>query len=277
MANDLTVLGEKVRQDGQTGYFCITDIAALKGESMYYIANWLRLATTIDFIEKWEAKHNLSFKLAEFDKIKKGVGLNTYRLSATQLVEAGCRGIMVKRGRYGGTYAAIQWALHFANWLDGEFYLETLDSYLHAIQMVYGPEAARERFARELAAENYKLVQKATQLALPERADKMVKRHSIATEMDMINVAVFGMTARQWRQKVGIKNTRDNMRNHATPEELKVVAHLEHLNARYIEHTGDAETRLALLMDEARLLFEHFCDTEDKKEDLAYIREKRGW
>jgi hypothetical protein len=273
----LRIEGQTIRQDKETMYFNISDLAAAAGRDTMEIPNWLRGLSTVEFIEEWEKKHNPDFNYVEFDIIKRGAGGNSYRLSVGTLEEVGCRSIFARKGRYGGTYASVQLALHFANWMSPKFYLNTLDAYIDNQKRLYGPDAARKRFARELAAEDYELVRQAARKALPPKSDVLVKRRTMASEMDMINIAVFQITAREWRKKVMPTNPKDNMRNHATQEELKIIAKLELLNAKYIDHTGDPKVRLELLCQDARALLKHYF--KDKQAMLEYrdMRTRRGW
>ena len=240
----------------RNGYMCLTDMANAKAGDRLHLANWLRAVETLRFIEAWENKHNPHFKGVEFDIFKKEAGTNTFRVSAGELIKAGARSLTVQRGRYGGTYGAIQLALHFANWLDARFYLEVIDEYLEMLKSTYGEDASRWRFARELAAENYGLMEGVKRNALPSHTDKLGVRRAYASESDLINLAVFNQTANQWRRNNTGK--RGNMRDYATPEELKVVAQLEYLNEQYIMHGADVETRLALLTDEAVRLLDYY-------------------
>ena len=272
----LSVLDQDIRTEKQSGYVCLTDLANVKGDGKAHIGNWLRTFTTLEFLEAWERKHNPGFKGVEFDTFKNAAGGNTFRVSAGQLIDAGARSLRVKRGRYGGTYGAIQVALHFANWLDAPFYLETLDSYLHMLNEQHGLEAARRRFSRELAADNYALVNAATLVALPEKVDGQVVRRSIAGEMDIINLAVFGMTAGEWRSRFPKVPAHKNMRDFATPEELVVISELQLLNAKYIENAADADTRLGLLLTDAERLLTHHRGQQQKR-DLRKLKQERGF
>ena len=182
--------------------------------------------------------------------------MNTFKVSVQQLLEVGVRCLQARRGRYGGTYGAVQLAFHFANWLDARFYLEVIDEYIELLRSTYGEDAARWRFARELAAENYGLQQAATRKALPDEVDILGVRRSFAQEADLINVAVFDQTAEEWRTEN--PGRPGNMRDYATPEQLKAVAQLEYLNGQYIEHGADQETRLFLLTQEAGRLLEFY-------------------
>lgn len=118
---ELVVLNQSVRIN-RNNFFCLTDMANFKGGGRIHLANWLRSAETLRYLEAWELKHNLKFKGVEFDIFKKEAGTNTFRVSAGELIKAGSRCLSVQKGRYGGTYGAIQVALHFANWLDAKFY-----------------------------------------------------------------------------------------------------------------------------------------------------------
>lgn len=254
---DLITSNQKVRV-AQNGFICLTDLAKAKGDNTH-LSNWLRNVETVLFIEAWEKKHNSNFNYVEFDTIKKGMGENTYRLSVQDLSNVGTKCITAQRGRYGGTYGAIQLAFHFANWLDANFYLEVIDEYLAFLE-----DAARWRFARELAAENFGIQQNAKRKAIPQDFDDMSLRRAFSSEADIINLAVFNQTAAEWR--ISELNPKGNMRDYATPEELKVVAQLEYLNAQYIEHGADAETRLVLLTKEAGRLLDYYRGEHAKRE-----------
>ena len=272
----LSVLDQEIRTEKQSGYVCLTDLANVKGDGKAHIGNWLRTFTTLEFLQAWEEKHNPDFKGAEFDTFKNAAGGNTFRVSAGQLIEAGAQCLRVKRGRYGGTYGAVQVALHFANWLDAAFYLETVDAYLYMLNEQYGVDAARRRFSRELAADNYALVNEAAMVALPEKVDGQVIRRSIAGEMDLINLAVFGMTAGEWRARFPKAPAHKNMRDYATPEELVVISELQLLNAKYIENTADVDTRFGLLLTDAERLLAHHRGQQQKRA-LRQLKEERGF
>lgn len=273
----LRIDGNSIRQDKTTNYLNIVDLATAAGRDSLDIANWLRTRSTVDFIGEWELKHNPDFNYVEFDIVKRDAGSNTFRLSVKTLEEIGCTSIFARSGRYGGTYAAVQLAFHFAHWLSSKFYLNTLDSYLEQQKRLFGETAARKRFARELAAEDYDLVRKASKKALPRKSDKLVARRAIAAEMDVINIAVFQLTAKQWREKVRPSNPRDNMRNYASPEENLIIAKLEHLNSVYIENSGDIKTRLELLCQDALKLLNHHYKTKEAKLEYRRFRAERGW
>lgn len=267
-STELNIGNASVRM-ASDGYLSLTDLSKARG-SYDHLKNWLRNANTIAFIEAWENKHG-NPNWVEFDPIKEGIGLNTYKVSAEKLIEHGVSCIRVSRGRYGGTYAAIQVALHFANWLDAQFYLDVLDEYLGFIREEYGEDTGRWRFARELAAENYDLIRTANLNALPSEVDVMSIRRSQAKEGDLINMVMFGQTAQQWRAENPDKHKKGhNMRDYATPEDLKVLAQLQLLNARYIEHGADHESRLQLLLQEAERLRKFYYGKHAERQFKKY-------
>lgn len=273
----LTIDGAPVRMDQESGFICVTDMAKLKGESRINLPNWMRARSTVEFIEAWERKHNPSFNYIEFDAITSASGSNTFTLSAGQLVEIGCAGVFVKRGRYGGTYCAPQWAIHFANWLDARFYLETVDAYLKAQELLYGKDAQLQRFSRELAAETYPLAAGQAQKRLPRGAKLEMKILSGKMVGDIINLAMWGMTAQEWKIKFPQRDARKNMRDYATAEELKVVSSLQVLGQSLQEDQYTSEELLERLTDKVPELMTNFCRTEKQQEKLAKARKARGW
>ena len=290
-STSLIVKGNNVRQDIKSGFICLTDLAKLKDdEPDILIANWMRTADTVDFILEWEQLYNPEFKPVEFDRLTKKAGRNAFRLSAKSLQEIGCIGIYSKRGRYGGTYAAVQWAIHFANWMDPAFYLATLDSYLNMQKMLHGEEATRLRFSRELAAKNYKMVTQANnERHIPKLPDPgtrdivygdqrgPVRRHLKQVDADILNVALWGMTAKQWRAKFQPKNQRVNMRDFATPEELHTMASLQVILRHLQEDQYTSEEMLGRLTIKAREFIKFYCDTPEKVARLKKTRKTRGW
>jgi hypothetical protein len=278
MAN-LIIEDTEVRIDDETAYVCITDIANLKRGGKENIKSWMRLFGSVEFFIAWERKHNSNFKEGDFAPFRNEAGSNTFHLSASELVEAGAIGIFVKRGRYGGTYCAPQWAIHFANWLDADFYLQTVDAYLYYSELNQGKYAQLQRFSRELAGENLKLVTQAAFKQLPESADGLFKRHIASVESDLLNLSMWGMTAQEWRIKFPdqFTNEKGNMREYATPEELKTLASLEVLSQEMQQTGYSSEERLDRLRIKAQELLEHYCSSDDKIAVLTLARHKRGW
>jgi hypothetical protein len=284
-------IGESyIRIDEDSGFLCITDMAAVKGNASDNIKNWMRLGSSIEFFKAWEYHNNPDFDPAEYDVLRRDSTDNTFTLTSSRLVGMGAVGIFVTRGRYGGTFCHIDWATHFANWLDPHFYVLTLRTARELSDRIYGRDKAYLRFSRELAAKNYGLITEKNssrdipKLPKPRTKDKVVgghkkivRRHLKQADADVINVAVWEMTAKAWRSTHGVNNSKVNMRDFATAEELQVVSGLQHLMRNWQEdqYTRDEMLQRAILKGKELLKF--YCDTDKKMEALKAARKKRGW
>jgi hypothetical protein len=275
--NSLNIEGSNIRMDKDTGFVCITDIAKLDPAGLRNIENWMRNANTVLFIEAWEMSNNPDFNSREFAGIKNNMGSNNFHVYTKDLLAHGCSGIMAKAGRYGGTYCNVEWAIHFANWINPVFYVATIKAYRHSVEMFYGESHLLKRFAREMAAENLKLPTGRSLSALPPEADSLVERRFASIEADIINLAMWEMTAREWRIKFGEEGSKKNMRDFATAEELKTVATLQALSQEMQENQYSKEERLKRLRDKAEELIIHYCSSPAKKDLLLLAQHKRGW
>jgi hypothetical protein len=161
---------------------------------------------------------------------------NNYHVYSKDLINAGCSGIFTRKGRYGATYCAPDWAIHFANWIDPVFYVETIKAYRLFTEHFYGKDAQLKRFTRELAAENFKLISGTALKALPESADVLFEKRIASVEADILNLALWGMTAQEWQIKHPKKDPRKNMRDFATPEKLKTMSSLQVLSQEMHEN-----------------------------------------
>lgn len=233
---------------GQDDYISLTDIARYRSdEPKDVVKNWLRSKATIEFLGLWEELNNPNFKGVEFDSFRNEAGANAFTLSPKKWIEAtNAIGIISKSGRYGGTYAHKDIAFEFASWVSPEFKLYIIKDY----QRLKSDEAHRLALdwnvKRLLSKANYKLHTEAIKQNLipPEiRADK--QGFIYANEADVLNVALFGMTASQWRSDN--PELSGNMRDYATIEQLLVLANLENANAMYIEEGKSREERALLL------------------------------
>lgn len=279
MANKEVIRVEEtdIKYDRTTDFVCLNDIASLQGDPRVHIPNWLRNITTLAFIEEWEKSSNPAFDPQPFIQLRGRAGTGAFRVSVTQLTEIGCIGIYAKKGRAGGTYAAIEWAIHFANWLDPRFYLHTLRGYLAMQKSLYGLHATHKRFARELAAENHTLPTRAAVSSLPPEADVLVERRIASVEADIVNLAMWGMTAREWRTRFSRPDPKVSMRDFATPEELKTVSSLLVLSQELQQQGYNSEERLDRLTNRATDLIRHYCKSADKQDLLELAQHKRGW
>jgi hypothetical protein len=217
-------------------YISLTDIARRKNpyEPKDVVKNWMRLRSTIDYLGLWEQLNNPDFKGVEFDTFRKESGTNAFTLTPQRWIEAtNAIGIISKSGRYGGTYAHTDIAFEFASWISPEFKLYIIKDY----QRLKKDEADRLALGwdskRELSKINYRIHTDAIKefLITPELSPQEIN-YKYASEADMLNMALFGKTAKQWREETGIKN--ENMRDYASVEQLIILVNIESLNADMI-------------------------------------------
>lgn len=236
---NLDVKGTTIAVVSQKGddYICITDIARYKDNERtdYIIQNWLRNRNTIEFLGIWEQLNNPEFNPIEFDGIRNQAGLNSFILTAKRWIEStGAIGIISKPGRYGGTYAHKDIAFEFASWVSVEFKLYLIKEF----QRLKEDENRRLSLAwdlnRTLSKLNYRIHTDAVKANLiPAVVSAAQAASTYASEADLLNVALFGQTAKQWRDA---NPTREgNMRDSASVQQLLVLANIESLNAEFIQ------------------------------------------
>lgn len=220
----------------ETDYICLTDIARYRDAERtdYLIQNWLRNRNTIEFLGIWEQLNNPGFNPIEFDGIKKQAGLNSFVLTAKQWIEkTGAIGLISKAGRYGGTYAHRDIAFEFASWISVEFKLYLIKEF----QRLKEDENSRLSLAwnlnRTLSKLNYRIHTDAIKAHLiPAAVTPAQAAITYANEADLLNVALFGQTAKQWRD--ANPKLEGNMREHATIEQLLVLANIEDMNGAIV-------------------------------------------
>ncbi len=223
-------------------YISLTDMARHKDPERtdYLISNWLRNRNTIDFLGVWESLYNPGFNPIEFDGIRKQAGLNSFILTTRQWVDkTGAIGLTSKPGRYGGTFAHKDIAFEFASWISVEFKLFLIKEF----QRLKDDENSRLSLAwnlnRTLSKLNYRIHTDAIQAHLiPPEVTPAQAAMTYATEADVLNVALFGRTAKDWREANPALDGK--MRDHATVEQLLVLANIEGMNAELI-HMGLAQ------------------------------------
>ena len=235
-------------------YLSLTDIAKYKNSEAPadVVKNWLRLRNTIEYLGIWEQLHNPSFNPVEFDQFRNAAGANAFTLSPQKWIEAtNAIGIQSKAGRYGGTYAHSDIAFEFASWLSPEFKLYIIKDY----QRLKRDEGERLSIGwearRTLAKTNYRIHTDAIKAHLiDESISPAHQRMTYANEADVINVALFGCTAREWRD--AHPDAKGNIRDTAEIHELIVLANLEAMNADYIRQGIPQTERLQNLRKIAR-------------------------
>ena len=236
-----------VKSQNEVDYISLTDIAKYKdtGGSDDLIRNWIRNRNTIEFLGIWEQLNNPSFKPVEFDGFRKLAGLNSFTLTPKQWIEkTGAIGIISKRGRYGGTYAHKDIAFEFASWISVEFKLYLIKEF----QRLKDEEHKQLGWdiRRNLARINYRIHTDAIKenLIPPELTSKQTNL-VYATEADLLNMALFGMTAKEWRDTY--PDQKGNIRDYANMSQLVCLSNLENLNAVFINEGCEQPERLTRL------------------------------
>jgi len=240
--------------ENQEDFISITDIAKQKNpdEPRYIIQNWLRNRNTLEFIGLWEQMHNPNFNRVEFDTFRNSSGLNSFSLTPKQWIEStNAIGITSKSGRYGGTYAHKDIAFEFASWISPEFKLYIIKDYQRLREEEQYRLSSDWNLRRELSKTNYRIHTDAIKENLiHNELTKVQISMTYADEADLLNVALFGQTAKEWKTKNPDKE--GNMRDYATIEELIVMANLESANAQFISENISQSERLLKLNQMAR-------------------------
>ena len=231
-------------------YISLTDMARKKNTiaPKDVVKNWLRLRSTIEFLGLWEQLNNPNFKGVEFDSFKNHAGENAFTLSPQQWIKAtNAIGLVSKSGRYGGgTFAHKDIAFEFASWLSPEFKLYIIKDYQRLKEDEGHRYALEWNVKRILAGANYRIHTDAVkENLLPPALPKHKQGFVYADEADMLNVALFGKTAKQWRDEN--PNLKGNMRDYASIEQLLVMANLEASNALLIAQGVEQRSRLEQL------------------------------
>ena len=229
-------------------YISLTDMATAKegdNRSADIIKNWLRNRYTIEFLGTWEVIHNPNFKVVEFDHFRMSAGLPSFVLSASEWIErTNAVGIIVKKGRYGGTYAHKDIAFEFGSAISVPFKLYLIEEFQRLKteeQKMLGWSAKRE-----LSKINYRIHTDAIKThLLPAEITREQASYVYADEADVLNVAMFGKTARQWREEN--PDLKGNIRDYASINELICLSNMENLNAVFIEQGMPQSERLVKL------------------------------
>jgi len=242
---DITV----TQQDNQD-YISLTDMLKAK-DGDFFISDWLRNRNTVEFLGIWESIHNPDFNYGEFAIIKSQAGLNSYKISVKEWVAStNAIGLKAKAGRYGGTYAHKDLAFEFGMWISPEFKIYLIKEFQRLKEEEHRRLTHPWNVHRTLAKVNYRLHTDAIQAVIvPPTVSKQQLSIIYANEADLLNVAVFGQTAKEWRDKNPDKD--GNMRDHATLEQLLVLANLESMNAELIHLEQDQPARLSRLNEMA--------------------------
>ncbi|MFA6404434.1 MAG: KilA-N domain-containing protein [Candidatus Paceibacterota bacterium] len=234
-----------VSKDGQD-YLSLTEMLKAK-DGDFFIADWLRNRNTVEFLGIWESINNPDFNYGEFATIKSQAGLNSFKISAKEWVQkTRAIGLKATAGRYGGTFAHKDIAFEFGMWISPQFKLYLIKEF----QRLKDEEKIRIETGwdvkRLLAKVNYRIHTDAIKAHLiPPKISHISSTILYANEADILNVALFGLSAKEWRDKN--KDKQGNVRDYATVEQLVVLVNLESLNAQYIIEGVSQPLRLAKL------------------------------
>ena len=238
----------------KTDFISLTDLAKYQNSSdpSFTVKNWLRRVSTIDYIGLWEQLHNTSFNLVEFDQIKTEYGKNSFAMSPSQWIKrTNSIGIIAKGGRYSlGTFAHPDIAFEFASWLSPEFKLYLITEFERLKSKESYQNKIEWSVKRELSKTNYIIhTDSIKELIVPTLTEKQ-KQYAYANEADVLNVALFGITAKEWRNKNPDIN--GNIRDYTDILHLVVLANLENLNAEMITSGIPQSERIIKLNNTAK-------------------------
>lgn len=239
---DINIYSEDFKND----YISLTDIAKKReGEYPgYVIQNWMRNKGTVAFIGLWELLHNPDFNCIEFEAIKNQAGDNGFVLTPKKWTETtDAIGIVTKGGRYAATYAHKDIAFEFASWISPEFKLYIIEDYQRLKEGENARLSLNWNLNREISKLNYRIHTKSIKENLiPIELTKEQIAYKYANEADLLNVALFGMTAKQWRDEN--KGKKGNMRDYAGIDQLLVLANMESYNSILIDKGTQMSERL---------------------------------
>ena len=232
-----------VKVNGEN-YICLTDMLGAK-DGNFFITDWLRNRNTLEYIGIWEKVYNQNFNYGEFDIIKSRAGLNSFKISVKEFVtRTNAISLQAKVGRYGGTYAHPDIAFEFAMWISPAFkvyIVKEFQRFKASEQRQLGWSAKRE-----LSKINYRIHTDAIKHNLiPAKVTATQANIIYANEADVLNVAMFGVTAKQWRE--ANPNLKGNIRDYASINELICLSNMENLNAVFIEQGMSQNERLIKL------------------------------
>lgn len=238
---DITIL-----QINENDYISLTDIAKFKTDDTFIVVcNWMRNRNTIEYLGIWESLYNPNFKPIEFDRFRKEAGLNAFTMSPKKWIETtNAIGIISKSGRYGGTYAHKDIAFKFASWILVEFELYVAKEF----QRLKEEEQKQLGWSvkRELAKLNYHIHTDAIKKNLiPKEITPQQASMIYANEADVLNVALFGVTAKEWRE--ANPDVKGNIRDYATINQLICLSNMENLNAVFVNDNLPQRERLIKL------------------------------
>ena len=239
--NEITIIENKGKE-----YISLTDMLKAK-DGDFFISDWLRNRNTVEYLGIWESVYNPSFNYGEFAIIKSQAGLNSYKISVKEWVEkTNAIGLKATTGRYGGTYAHPDIAFEFGMWISPQFKIFLIKEFQRLKEEENSRLKLKWNLQRTLAKVNYHIHTDAIKENLiPKEVTKKQMQLIYADEADLLNIALFGITAKEWRE--AHPNKEGNIRDEATLEQLVVLSNLESINALLIRQGLSQAERLVEL------------------------------
>ena len=245
----ITVQGTDIAifSQNENDYISLTDMLKAK-DGDFFISDWLRNRNTVEFIGIWEKINNPDFNYGEFAIIKSQAGLNSYKISVKEWVEkTSAIGLKAKAGRYGGTYAHRDIAFEFGMWISPEFKVYLIKEFQRLKEEENKRLVLGWDIKRNLVKMNYRIHTDAIKECIIPQVTQSQINNTYASEADVLNIALFGMTARQWRDNNPSK--KGNIRDCASVEQLVCLTNLESINAELIRQKLPQSERLRKLND----------------------------
>ena len=235
----------------EADYISLTDIARHKNpeDPRFVVQSWMKSRNTVEFLWLWETIHNPGFNRIEFEAVKNEAGNNAFSLSPQKWIEnTHAIGIISKSGRYGsGTYAHKDIAFKFASWISVEFELYMIKEFQRLKEAESEQKSLGWNIKRELAKVNYRIQTDSIKKYLIPTLSEFEQKYSYADEADLLNIVLFGKTAKQWREEYPDQEW--NIRDHAGLHELVILINLENFNADFIKKSISRGERYELLRE----------------------------
>lgn len=245
-----------VLQHGTDDFICLTDMAKYKdNDPAFIIGHWLRLRNTIEYMGTWETLHNPQFKPTEFGRFLSESGANSFTMSPKKWIEAtDAIGIYSKSGRNGGTYAHKDIAFNFCMWLSPTFQLYVVKEYQRLVEAESSPLSLQWSARRFLSKANYTIHTDAIKERLSHFGYSKAKQILVyAQEADMLNIIVFGCTAKEWEQaNPSLAKKGLNVRDTASIAQLLVLSNLEIVNSDLVRKNISRHERIKMLIEMAK-------------------------
>ena len=267
--------------DGED-YISLTDMIKSK-DGEFFVKDWLRNRNTLEFLGVWEQMHNPDFNWGEFAPIKEQSGLNSFKISVKEWIEkTGAKGIIAKSGRYGGTYAHRDIAFEFGTWISPVFKLYLIKEYQRLKEIENNQYSFEWSVNRVLSKVNYQIHTDAVKLHIIPVSKKWRKDLEYAEEADILNVVLFGATAKEWRDANPDRSKKgENVRDIASINELVVLSNIQSMNAEMMRGGIDRKARFEKLQEMAKhqleiLNSQNFMKTLKKSSNDVYLIEDKN-